>query len=304
MAAIDGEQTEVAIAECDAILARDRASTDVAAQRVVARALCRKVWCLVHLGLSDEAIAASEQLLQRLDVGTDPDVLIEVADLISRAGNSLLFHRRFEDKRKELRCRRVALAVAWAQAPVHRLARLSARIPSAPVQRSDPDRPRPSRSSDWLQNERIWPAAHGRARRYEQAQQLLDRLTRRLEGNEHPALVAVRARAHMNLMLADGATGRPLACIRAFQALVSLGEPAVTAFRELADTAEQRDGPDPHIAAAGALLGEITLHELHGHDNRASETAAELKKRYGGDTSLGMRALRILARPKRRSRRR
>lgn len=302
----DLEEAGREIAACDAVLAQQGDAWDLPARREIAFALRGKVWWLLRAGLDDQAIAASELLLERFGAETDPVAVVEDADLLARAGHSLLFHRRFAQARREHQNRWLAVALAWIYAGMRR--------PALVVQRRPDEDHRPQWDGEHraapghagrrgaARSESFWSTVKMRRRRNEQAHRILASLTSCLADTTDPELLAVSARAQVNLIIASFATGRLLTLLNDLRTLAAIGEPAIQALRELGDTADARDGTRPHQVAAATLLAEAVLLEVHGRPDEAAQTAAELTGRFRDDQSLGMRTLGRLARP-RRSRR-
>lgn len=108
----DLEQARCRIAECDAILTQQGDAQDPTARRSVAFAFRGKVWWSLRAGLDDQAIAASEMLLERFITEADLEAAAEDGSLLADAGHSLLFHRRFTRARTEHWSRWLAIALA------------------------------------------------------------------------------------------------------------------------------------------------------------------------------------------------
>jgi hypothetical protein len=299
----DPEEAGRQIAKCDALLAQHEGGRDLPARRAIAYALRGKVWWSLRAGLDDKAIAASELLLKRFAIETDPASVVEDADLLESAGHSLLFNRRFAQARQEHRSRWLAIALAWIYAAMGRPPLAVQRRPDGDDRRArDGERGADARRagrSGAQPSESLRSVAQARRRRNEQAHRILAELTSSLADTTDPELLAVSAKAHINLIIASFATGRPLAVADDLRTLVSIGEPAIQALRERGETAEQRDGTDPHQVAAAALLAEATLLDELDRPDEAAQTTAELTHRFRDETSLGMRTIRRLARPRR-----
>jgi hypothetical protein len=299
----DLEEAGRQIAKYDALLAQHRDDRDLPARQAIAFALRGKVWWSLRAGLDDEAIAASELLLKRFAVETDPAAVAEDADLLERASHSLLFSRRFAEARKEHQSRWLTIALAWIYAAMGRPALAVRKRPNGDDRRvrgGEPGAgPRRADESGAPRSQSFWSIAKMRRRRNEQAHRILAYLTSSLADTADPELLAVGARAQINLILASFATGRPLAFLNDLRILVSIGEPAIHALRELGETAHERDGTDGDLVAAAALLAEAVLLEGHDRPAEAARIAAELTDRFKDHKSPGMRTLRRLARPRR-----
>jgi hypothetical protein len=298
----DLEEAGRRIAACDAVLAQRGDARDLPARRAVAFALRAKVWWSLRAGLDDQAIAASELLLESFGAETDSAALVEDADLLARAGHSLLFHRRFAQARKEHQSRWLAVALAWIYAGMRRPSLVPHRHPDGDHRPLRDGKHRAGHGhagrSGAARSESLWSTAKMRRRRNEQAHRILASLTSGLAGTTDPELLAVSARAQVNLIIASFATGRLPAILNDLRTLAAIGEPAIQALRELGETADQQDGTGPHQVAAAAILAEAVLLEEHGRPDEAAQTAAELNRRFTDDQSLGMRTLRRLAGPR------
>lgn len=297
----DPEEAGRQVAKCDALLVQYEGDRDLTARRAIAYALRGKVWWSLRAGLDDEAIAASELLLKRFAIETDPASVAEDADLLESAGHSLLFHRRFAEARTEHRSRWLAIALAWIYAAMGRPTLAVQKRPYGDDRRAwDGGRGATRRAGQTGAQhcEALRSAAKTRRRRNEQAHRILAELTSRLADTTDPELIAVSAKAHINLIIASFATGRPLAFINDLRTLVSIGEPAIQALRERGETAEERGGTDPQQVNAAALLAEATLLDELDRPDEAARTTAELIDRFRDETSLGMRTMRRLARPR------
>jgi hypothetical protein len=227
----------------------------------------------------------------------------ETADLLQRAGHSLLFHPRFAEARKEHQSRWLAIALAWIYAGMGRPTLASQKRPD----RADRQPPQDERAADIRRSGRsgdrrsegVRSVAKRRRRCNEQAHRILAHLTSSVAATTDPELRAVSARAQINLILASFTTARPRAFVNDLRKLVSIGEPAIEALRERGETAGERMGTNPHQVAAAALLAEAILLEELDRPDEAAQTAAELTGRFRDDNSLGMRVLRRLSKPHR-----
>jgi hypothetical protein len=232
-----------------------------------------RVWWLLELRRVDQAVAAAEEMLACFRRESDVEVAAHMAGLLQWVVNSLLFHNRVEDKRKEVRIRVLAQLVG----------------PICNLLGDHAIRGRPGR------------IVSAERRRNAQALRISTALIERFRDASDAELVQIRAGAQFDLGLAQFSLGRPIrAVLTVWQVVSGGGTPAIAALADRAKVAERSDGPDPQRAAAGALMARAMAIEAIDQPDETQAAYVEFVERFKNHPNPMMRLQVRLARGFRR----